>query len=375
VLRGRIGIVCRGGLPERFKAGPAASMPLLLATESPRFKPGAACTLHLLLTLSERFIMALSTKPPRPLVGEGGLLDDPQPGKAAEDISAGFSSLVKSILGASIGVDNGLDDAGVATFECTAEVGPSILEFAVRAFCVGNCGFANAPSRPGDFSGSVDCSRDMPGSLILRPIELSESLSLSLRLYAAEPTPLSAVCRKKVGSFDPRDFAIWLLDISASGSALDPSVATGAGTGAGDPEKGRGRDVFESLEDGLCCHERVPLLAKEVAVGGVGAGVLAVFCGGVGNNVVAVVSGKSFKKRGDCEGSILGDRVGVCICEGGVNSTGGSIGRLAIVLDSVVADELGAGEDFEGDIDRALSKRARLVSPVSKLSCVPKHSM
>lgn len=43
-----------------------------VATESPRFRPVPACTLHLLLTLSERFIIALCTKPPSPLVGEGG---------------------------------------------------------------------------------------------------------------------------------------------------------------------------------------------------------------------------------------------------------------------------------------------------------------
>lgn len=52
---------------------------------------------------------------------------------------------------------------------------------------------------------------------------------------------------------------------------------------AGDPENGRRRGLFESLEEGLCCHESVPLLAREVAVGGVGAGVLEAFCGGVGN--------------------------------------------------------------------------------------------
>lgn len=180
-----------------------ASVPLLLATESPRFSPGAACTLHLLLTLSERFIIALSTKPPRPFVGEGGLLEEPQPGKSTEDVTAGFSS-----LGASLGFNSGLDEAGVGAFDCTAELGPSVLEFVARTLYIGSCGFANASSRPGDFWGSIDCSRDIPGSLILRFVEASELLSLSLRLYAAEPTPLSAVCRKKAGSLDPSDFAI-----------------------------------------------------------------------------------------------------------------------------------------------------------------------
>ena len=70
-------------------------------------------------------------------------------------------------------------------------------------------------------------------------------------------------------------------------------------------------------------------------------------------------------------GSNLVDLVGVCVCEDGVSSTGGSMGRLAMVLDSVAADELGAGEDFEGDIERARSKRVRLVSPVSNHYCLP----
>lgn len=45
----------------------------LLATELPRLRPGGDCTLHLLFTLSDRFIMALCTKPPMPLVGDGDL--------------------------------------------------------------------------------------------------------------------------------------------------------------------------------------------------------------------------------------------------------------------------------------------------------------
>lgn len=111
----------------------------------------------------------------------------------------------------------------------------------------------------------------------------------------------------------------------------------------------------------------MPLLAKEVAVGGVGIGVRELFCGSVDGKLFAEASDNSFAKPGDGEGSIFGDRVVVCICKGGVNSTGGSMGRLAIVLDSIEADALGAGEDLEGDIDRALSGRARLVSPVSNL--------
>ena len=270
-------------------------MLLLLAIESPRLSPGAACTLHLLLTLSDRFIMALSTKPPRPLVGEGGLLEEPQPGNAAVDDSVPLLSLAEISVGANLGVDSGLDCTGVVAFVCTVDEGPSSDRgTAVPEMCTGTCGFANAPTRPEDFSGSADGSRDMPGSLMLRLNELSTSLSLSLRLYAADPTPLSAVCRKKVGSFDPNDLAIWLRDGASSGSPLGRSAEL---NGAGDPRKGCGRVEFESLDDGLCCQERVPLLASKVAVGGVGAGVLELFCGGVGNVWLEDVSGKSLEKQ------------------------------------------------------------------------------
>jgi hypothetical protein len=45
----------------------------LLATELPRLTPEGDCTLHLLLTLSDLFIMALCTNPPIPFVGDTGL--------------------------------------------------------------------------------------------------------------------------------------------------------------------------------------------------------------------------------------------------------------------------------------------------------------
>lgn len=89
------------------------------------------------------------------------------------------------------------------------DVGPSSLASSgLLALCAGSCGLANSRFRPGDLSGSNDCSRDIPGRRMLRCVELSESLSLSFRRYAADPRPLSAVCRKNVGSIDPSDFAI-----------------------------------------------------------------------------------------------------------------------------------------------------------------------
>jgi hypothetical protein len=69
--------VSRGGLPPLVSGTGARlpSVPRWPAIESPRFRPGAACVLHLLLTLSDRFIIALCTNPPNPFVGDGGLSD------------------------------------------------------------------------------------------------------------------------------------------------------------------------------------------------------------------------------------------------------------------------------------------------------------
>jgi len=58
------------------------SPPRLLAVEPARCKPGAAVALHLLLTLSDLFIIALCTNPPIPFVG------DTRP----EDIDVGMSN-------------------------------------------------------------------------------------------------------------------------------------------------------------------------------------------------------------------------------------------------------------------------------------------
>jgi hypothetical protein len=231
-------------------------------------------------------------------VGDGGLLEEPQPGNAAEDDSVALPSL--SSTGANLGVESGLDSNGVDVPDCTVDDGPSNERgFVVFELCAGNCGFANPLFKTGDFSGSADGSRDMPGSLMPWFSELSDSLSLlslSFRLFAADPRPPSAVCRKNVGSLDPSDFAIWLRDSAPSGSVFGKS---GGVDGVGEPRNGRGRVEFESLDDGFCCQERVPLLASEVAVGGVGIGVLELFCGGVGNVLLAVGSESSLAKRGD----------------------------------------------------------------------------
>jgi hypothetical protein len=56
----------RGVLEER------STLFRLLTVELPRVKPPGDCTLHLLFTLSDLFIIALWTNPPIPLVGDIG---------------------------------------------------------------------------------------------------------------------------------------------------------------------------------------------------------------------------------------------------------------------------------------------------------------
>ena len=83
------------------------------AMESARVKPGGLVTLHL-LTLSERFIMALCTKPPIPLVGDGVRAGENRPVGEGEPPSAGvFSSAAPSNRG-------GLRGSGDISFETAA---------------------------------------------------------------------------------------------------------------------------------------------------------------------------------------------------------------------------------------------------------------
>ena len=85
------------GSRERVRACPSGAgavvgglkIGLLLAIESPRFRPAFDCTLHLLLTLSDLRIIALCTKPPRPLVGDG---DRAPPKMLAERFSVDSAS-------------------------------------------------------------------------------------------------------------------------------------------------------------------------------------------------------------------------------------------------------------------------------------------
>ncbi len=157
------------------------------ATESARASPGGEVTLHR-FTLSDRFIMALWTKPPIPLVGEMGLVGDerPEPSTEPRRPSGASSSGAFSVGGSSLGVED--------------------------------MGGGEARRRSADFSGSmalgaslasVGAGRSIPGSAVFTEdmSRVSESSTWFLR-YAAEPRPLSAVCLNHEGSFEPSAWAI-----------------------------------------------------------------------------------------------------------------------------------------------------------------------
>lgn len=69
-----------------------------------------------------------------------------------------------------------------------------------------------------------------------------------------------------MGSLDPKDRAISFLESSSALSGSDCSGGLGGANSVESPENGRGRDEFESLDDGRCCQDRVPDRESVVAL-------------------------------------------------------------------------------------------------------------
>ncbi len=248
------------------------------ATESPRFRPALAWTLHLLLTLSDLFIIALWTKPPRPLVGDGG--------RSAEEStlevrpSAGRST--SAVVVRPKGLNGGKSSVGDLEGEETIEAGLMGKEGSRTGVCAwSNVGveacLGGDEERSGECGSSFARSSarlealDIPGSLILRlEKEAGLSVSLSFFRYAAEFDPRSAVWRNHEGSLAPKEAAISCLDISSmffGWSGFGPGLmsaidATDCGLDLNEPVP---------LDKGRCFHDSVPLRDRAVAfVGGLG---------------------------------------------------------------------------------------------------------
>ncbi len=114
------------------------------------------------------------------------------------------------------------------------------------------------------FVGSGGSSRDSPGSPLLPDAKLSpEPDSSLLLLYAAFPSPLSAVCLNHEGSRDPKEAAIWSREGSTSDAAVLLVLLVGLLVSGCTIDFGL---LPPPLELGRCCHDSVPERARLDAV-------------------------------------------------------------------------------------------------------------
>lgn len=179
-------------------------------------KPGPGCALHLLLTLSERFSIALWTNPPRPLVGDAGRSEcsgerrpcegDIATVRAVDELSPadelvldGRSNLWLLIVGRADRIPPAAaSDAELEYLWAVPRIEPSFDDDVERALL--GPGVVRS-------SGSAVLSLDIPGKRwpIIDAVSVESSWFL---LNAADPNPRSCVCLNQVGSFDKRDCAI-----------------------------------------------------------------------------------------------------------------------------------------------------------------------
>lgn len=189
--------------------------------------------------------------------------------------------------------------------------------------------------------GSRDCA--IPGNCILVERDGSTVSSTWFLRKAAEPRPLSCVCRNHAGSFCARDAA--MSDLEGSSCFSYSGDWRGRFRTEAKPERGLWRAL--SFEAGLCCHDRVPLRAKPAAPVGLSVG-------------ISVVGGDGRDRIGAGSGSRVGDVLPLTAldrdrdADGGANSTGG-LTADAVVDESKTNEDVLAGPVLDGEIERALS--------------------
>lgn len=138
-------------------------------------------------------------------------------------------------------------------------------------------------------SGSAVLSLDIPGNRLLPIVDAVSDRSSWFLLNAADPNPRSCVCLNQVGSFDPRDCEIWLLDILESVVGAESVAARGefeALLSEGTIDNGRLLDPVDPREEGRCCHESVPAREGAIAALGEGVDITWDFGGGCGSSRV-----------------------------------------------------------------------------------------
>jgi len=187
-----------------------------LAVEFCRLRLAPGWALHRLLTLSERFIIALCTKPPMPLVGDAGR-SLPAPIRAWDedmvkvrprpDWSPSVTEALSETDAACLGISALCllcSEIDVVVENLLLQAPLPLVEPAFDSPSEVTLSAAGLVSR-----GSSEVSRDMPGSPLLPANTLSPpSCSSLLFLNAALPIPRSAVCLNQPGSLAPSDAAI-----------------------------------------------------------------------------------------------------------------------------------------------------------------------
>lgn len=248
----------------------------MLAIEFSLDKPDPACALHRLFTLSERFSIALCTKPPSPFVGDGGrsirsgdirpwegdianarLLGCRSPPCDDVESDDGGSNLWLCRVGN--GERNPLADESDAEVECLR----SKLDL-LRVDPSSEGEIERNPSAGGlvSFGSSALGPRERPCKRTFSvEAVVSDRSSFCCFRYAADRSPRSRVCLNHDGSLVPNDRAISSRDTDFSAGA---GVSTPPG-GAIVPlslgeniDSGRGRAPGEPLDNGRCCQDSVP---------------------------------------------------------------------------------------------------------------------
>jgi hypothetical protein len=341
-----------------FDSLAAMTEPRLLATESALLRPAGDWTLHLLFTLSDRFIIALCTNPPMPLVGDIGrstlsgeirpCVGDIAKPRLSEWVSAGGSRICAGVKG--IGEPKPLESFGLSLYVALAPLPYTAL---VLENVDGVCADSS------NLSGSDDC-RDIPGICILveefDPWSDLSSFSTWFFLYAGEFNPLSAVCLNHAGSLDARDCAICSRESMGSdeGSGVDLGDRAAFSTATIDNGLLLGRS--DDCESGRLCQDRGEFREGIAADGEV----LEIFR-------IWSDSGETRSELYSNEFSFTGDEFPINLSI--VSSIATSRGRSAPIEGAVVGDTACAnetrealeivgvptGEDFVGDIDLARS--------------------
>lgn len=255
-----------------------------LAEESCLCSPPSGCALQRLVWLSERFIKALWTKPPIPLVGDDGRslvlvrrawdadIVGVRPRVGGSLVSVVTEDLVdcvrkgRSLLAFPSEIEGVPED--LALHARSSRIEPNLD--GVSDETLSGAGLVVRSS----FRG---LSFDIPGNPLRAAKTSSPPLVSSLLfLNAALPTPLSAVCLKYVGSRAPRDAAICSREGCGSstetsrvclGAAMDMGLLFGAialnrsrgacGSSVEVSREGDGAAIDMGLLPrgvGLCCH-------------------------------------------------------------------------------------------------------------------------